>query len=103
MTANFLFLGAVLYRKLQGFSLPYLLTGLGKVLAAALLMGLYIFAGKTFLNGWLSKGFSRELLGVFFFILSGTIIYGFTLYLLKLQELRILLTRFSGKQTGKNL
>jgi putative peptidoglycan lipid II flippase len=98
MTANFLFLGIILYRKLQGFSLSYLLNGLGKVLAAALMMGLSLSALELFLRGWMQGGLMRELLGLFFLVFSGAVIYGYTLYLLKLQELRILLSRFFGKR-----
>ena len=98
MTANFLFLGIILYRKLQGFSLSYLLNGLGKVLAAALMMGLSLSALEFFLRGWMQGGLMRELLGLFFLVFSGAVIYGYTLYLLKLQELRILLSRFFGKR-----
>jgi putative peptidoglycan lipid II flippase len=71
MTANFLFLGAILHRKLRGFSLSYLLTGLGKVLAAAFVMGLSLYALDLFLRDWMQGGFIRELFGVLFSVVSG--------------------------------
>jgi putative peptidoglycan lipid II flippase len=77
MTANFLFLGIILYRKLEGYSLPYLTTGLVKVFSAALLMGLYLHGLGAILADWMQKGFLNELTGVFFFVLSGAAIYGF--------------------------
>jgi putative peptidoglycan lipid II flippase len=94
MTANFIFLGTILYWKLEGYSISYLLTGLGKVLVAALLMGAYLYISETLLFEWLQRGFFYELLGVFFFVASGAIIYGIMLYLFKLQEIKILVDKF---------
>ncbi len=97
MTANFLFLGFILYWRLEGYSLAYLAKGLGKVLAAALLMGLYLYVLSFFLLEWMQRGFFNELLGVLFFVASGAIVYGITLYLLKLQELKFIIDKLLGK------
>jgi len=97
MTANFLFLGIILYWKLDGYSLSYLVSGLGKVLAAALMMGIYIYALDTALSGSMQKGFFSELIGVFFFVLSGAAVYGIFLYLLKLQEFKMIIDKIWGK------
>ena len=93
MTANFLFLGTILYWKLDGYSISYLLTGLGKVLAAALVMAAYLYMSVTLLFEWLQRGFFNELLGVFFFVASGALVYGIMLYLFKLQEIKILVDK----------
>ena len=97
MTVNFLFLGVILYRKLEGFSLSYLLIGLGKVLLATLVMGIYLLycIGAISLD-WMQQGFIYELTGLFFFVLSGAAVYGFALYLLKLQELKMLVDKILG-------
>lgn len=100
MTANFLFLGTVLFWKLEGYSISYLASGLGKVLAAALLMGLYLYGLGTFLSPWMLQGFLNELLGVFFFVLSGAALYGVALYLLKLHELKMIVDKMWGKMKG---
>jgi putative peptidoglycan lipid II flippase len=100
MTANFLFLGLVLYWKLDGYSLSYLITGVGKVLAAALLMGIYLYGLNTFISGWMQQGFFKELGGVFFFVLSGAFVYGISLYLLKLKELKMLVDKVRGNEMG---
>jgi putative peptidoglycan lipid II flippase len=97
MTANFLFLGLVLYWKLDGYSLSYLITGVGKVLAAALLMGIYLYGLSTFISDWMQQGFFKELAGVIFYVLSGAFIYGISLYLLKLKELKMLVDKVRGK------
>ncbi len=93
MTANFLFLGIVLYKKLQGFSLSYIINGLGKVFASALFMGLYLYVIGTVLLEWMQKGFFYELLGVLFFVASAALVYGVALYLLKLQEFKMLVDK----------
>jgi len=98
MTANFIFLGTILYWKLEGFSLAYLLVGLGKVLAAALAMGVYLYGLWIFLAGWMQKGLLAEFTGVFFLVLSGAAVYGSTLYLLKLHELKMIIDRFRGRE-----
>lgn len=97
MTANFLFLGTILYRKLDGYSLSYLLTGMSKVVFAACLMGIYIYGLNIFLVDWMQKGLFNELSGVFFYVLSGAVIYGISLYFLKLKELTMLVDKMWGR------
>lgn len=97
MTVNFLFLGMILYRKLDGYSISYLVSGLGKVLAAVLAMGVFLYGLVAVLEGWMQKGFLNELLGVLFFVLAGAGVYGFALYLLKFQELKMLVDKVWGK------
>ena len=100
MTINFLFLGTILYWKLKGFSLSYLFTGLGKVFFAALLMGLYLhWSGKVLID-WMQKGFFNELIGLFFFVVSGAALYGVALYLLKFQELTVVIDRIVKRVRG---
>ena len=96
MTANLLFLGIILYRKLEGYSLSYLSAGLGKVLASALLMGIYLYLSGAFLHEWMQKGLFQELVGVIFFVASGAVIYGISLYMLKLHELKLIVDRLRG-------
>lgn len=101
MTANFLFLSTILYRKLNGYSLSYIGTGLAKVISAAFLMGLYLFWSGSYLHSWMQSGFFKELLGLFTLVLSGAAVYGVMLYLLKLQELKILVDKFMGREMSK--
>ncbi len=97
MTANFLFLGVILYWKLEGFSLSYLTTGLGKVLAAAIVMGIYLYVMGVVLHAWMLKGFVNELLGILFFVASSAAVYGITLYMLRLQELKMVVDKVLGR------
>ena len=100
MTVNFLFLGIILYRKLQGYSLSYLATGLGKVFASALLMGIYIYWLRAIMADWMQQTFLNELAGVFFFVLSGALLYGVALYLIRLHEFRMLADKLLTKMKG---
>jgi putative peptidoglycan lipid II flippase len=101
MTANFLFLGVILYWKLEGFSLSYLTTGLGKVLAAAIVMGIYLYVMGVVLHAWMLKGFVYELLGILFFVASSAAVYGITLYMLRLQELKMMVDKVLGRVNRK--
>ncbi|MDX1776888.1 MAG: murein biosynthesis integral membrane protein MurJ [Desulfobulbales bacterium] len=100
MTANFLFLGIILYRKLGGYSLSYLAAGLGKVVSASILMGVYILGGIAILANWMQRGFLNELTSVFFFILSGAAVYGFVLYLLRFKEFKLVIDTMAGRIKG---
>ena len=97
MTANFIFLGIILYWKLEGYSLSYIATGLGKVFASAMFMGLYIYVIQALLLKVMQKGFLYELPGVVFLVASGAAVYGIALYLLKLQEFRMLVDKIWEK------
>jgi len=100
MTANFIFLGLILYWKLKGFSLSYLLTGVVKVVAAALCMGLYLYVLDIVISGWMRQGLFNELAGLSIFVLSGAAVYGIILYCLKLKELEMLVDKVWYNLTG---
>lgn len=93
MTVNFLFLSTILYIKLDGYSLSYLAKGLGKVLTAALALGVYIHMMTAVLPQWTQKGLLYNLSGLLFLIASGAVLYGVVLYLLKLSELKLLVDK----------
>ena len=97
MTANFLFLGIILYRKLAGYSLSYFFSGLGKVISASFLMGAYLMICIKGLHDWLQQGLINELIGLLFFVLSSAGVYALALYLLRFHELKVLVDRFLKK------
>ena len=97
MTANFLFLVTILYWKLDGFSLAYLVVGLGKVLAAATGMGVFLHGMWLFLAGWMQQGLLAELTGVLILILSGASFYGSLLYLFNLPEFKMIIDKLRGR------
>ncbi|MBM4273988.1 MAG: murein biosynthesis integral membrane protein MurJ [Deltaproteobacteria bacterium] len=81
---NLVFLSAMLYRKVGGFSVVSLLITLAKVLAASLIMGLAVAGLHTLLVGWLGTGLAGR-----FFSLMGAIIMGIGLYFLMASRLGI--------------
>ncbi|OGQ94449.1 MAG: murein biosynthesis integral membrane protein MurJ [Deltaproteobacteria bacterium RIFOXYD12_FULL_57_12] len=101
MTINFLFLSFVLHRKLAGYPLGYLFTGLGKVLLAAAAMGGYLYLIESSLAAWAAQGFSRQVVALLFSIATGTALYGTLLHLLRLQELRFLTEKILSRLRGR--
>ncbi|MCF6290037.1 MAG: murein biosynthesis integral membrane protein MurJ [Desulfobacterales bacterium] len=103
MTINFLFLSIVLHRKVGGYSLTYLLTGLGKVLlAAAVMAGFLFFMGKG-LAGWLDGGILTQGAALLLLVIGGAGVYGVILHRLRLDELQLITgnirAHFSGQKT----
>lgn len=88
MTANFLFLGVVLYRKLAGYPLAVFMKSLCRILAAALVMALFIHACKNMLSAWMEKGFFQDAAGLSLLVAGGAALYLGIVYLLKVRELQ---------------
>jgi putative peptidoglycan lipid II flippase len=93
MTGNFIFLAAMLYRLLSGFSVGYILNGLVKVAAASLVMGLWVWFTKFLLIEWTAQSLVREIAGLVMLIGSGALIYGCVLYGMRMKELTLLLEK----------
>ncbi|MDD5758009.1 MAG: murein biosynthesis integral membrane protein MurJ [Desulfobulbaceae bacterium] len=93
MIGNFLFLSIVLYRKLGGYSLPYLGRGLLKVCAASGAMWLTLILTKHFL----AETTISDLAGLGLMVVVGATVYALTLYGLKLQELTILVNKIVSR------
>ncbi len=89
MTLNFLFLGVILYRKLEGFSLTTLAAGVMKISAATMVMAITLWGMKTWLSAWLQAGIIQQLAAVLLLIGFGATIYYAVLYSLKLPELTV--------------
>jgi putative peptidoglycan lipid II flippase len=87
---NFFFLGTVLYRKLSGFPLGYLLMGVLKILIATALMSGGIWVLKGFLNPWLAGAIVWQVAGMGVLIGAAVGIYVVGLQLLRLPEFTLL-------------
>ncbi len=87
MVLNFLFLGTVLYKKLDGYPLARMAAGLGKIAIAAAGMALFLMQGKNWLAGLLAGPLYTELVAIAILVATGAAIYGITLHLLGLEEL----------------
>jgi putative peptidoglycan lipid II flippase len=72
---NLVFLSAMLYRKVGGFSVGYLLTALAKVLAVSLIMGLAAAGLHRLLAAWLGSGLFGQFLSLMGAILAGIVLY----------------------------
>ncbi len=93
MIGNFLFLSVVLYRKLEGYSLPYLGWGLLKVCAASGVMWLWL----VMIRGWLGGRGVSDLTELGVLLISGALVYGVVLYALRLQELTVLVSKVAAR------
>jgi len=81
---NLIFLSAMLYRKVGGFSAGKLLATLAKLLAVSLVMGLAVAGLHGLLTGWLGTGLAARS-----FSLLGAILAGIGLYFLMAARLGI--------------
>lgn len=93
MTLNFMFLGSMLYRKLDGFSLAYLVGGLFKVVVASTVMAGWLFIVKPKLDGFLQGNILQQLVAILACVTTGAGVYGIVLYFLRVQELTILVEK----------
>ena len=101
MIINFLFLSVVLYRKLSGFPLKYLITGLTKIAAATLMMSAAIWFMQALLAPWLKGPIYQLLIGLIGIVVVATVLYATMLHTLRLPEFTLLsdklIQRFSRK------
>ena len=90
MILNFLFLSVVLYRKLAGYPVGYLLRGLAKILAAAGLMSGSIWGMQQLLAPWTNGSTLLQGAAMAALIGVGVGIYAISLQLLRLPEFTLL-------------
>jgi putative peptidoglycan lipid II flippase len=90
MILNFLFLGTVLYRKLSGFPMGYLMKGIGKIIVATAIMAGGILLLKNFLGDWLVGPTLLQAAGLTVLIGVGVGLYLISLQLLRLPEFTLL-------------
>ena len=93
MFLNFLFLSAILYRKMGGYSLASLFRGLFKILIATLCMSLLLFFARMMMAGLLTGSLVQQLLAVLFLICLAAGLYTVVLHWLKLSELTEIVDR----------
>jgi putative peptidoglycan lipid II flippase len=87
MVLNFLFLSLILYKKMEGYSLGYLLKGVAKICTATLCMSLLLVAAQTLFASWFTGNIFQKITALLILIVSSAVLYGATLYFLKLSEL----------------
>lgn len=87
MLISFLFLMAILYKKLQGYSLSYLMRGLAKISAATLALTIMLLLALPLFSGWLAGSILSQAVALCTLVFAAVILYGAVLHLLKLSEL----------------
>ena len=97
MILNFLFLSAVLYRKVGGYPLRPLGAGLVKVMAASAAMGCWLFGASRLLGEWMRGGMGQDLTGLSAIIASAAVVYWVVLYRAGLPELDFLVERLKSR------
>lgn len=90
MLINFLFLMAVLYRKLHGYNLRYLLRGLAKIGLASLALVILLVLALPLLSSWLSGNILQQAVALLGLVVAAATLYGVVLHLLKLSEMNII-------------
>lgn len=101
MMLNFFFLIIVLHKNLNGFPIKKLLTGVFKAGIATFGLGLFILMVLPMFETALNGGKFYQLLSVFTIIGAAAIIYTFILYILRLQEMNIVISAFKRKFMGR--
>ena len=99
MSANFLFLFIVVYRRLGGFSLAYLASGAARVAGATLAMTLLTAAGARLVHR-LAPGRPVEILFLLLLIAAAAAVYGLFLHLLRLREFAVIVGRLRQRLAG---
>lgn len=97
MLINFVFLMAVLYRNMQGYSVSYLLQGCAKIGAATLGLSTLLFGARYGLSTWFSGTVVEQAFALFFVIIAGAVLYGAILDKLGLAELNIFTDKLKAR------
>jgi putative peptidoglycan lipid II flippase len=97
MVVNFLFLSVILYKKMEGYSLVYLLKGVAKICTATLCMSVLLVGARTFFASWFIGNIFQKTTALLFLIVSASLLYGGTLYFLRLPELIEIINKLRTK------
>lgn len=97
MMLNFLFLSTVLYVKTNGYSVSYLVKGVGKIGVAGAAMAVFLFWSRTYLNQYLTGNIFQAILALVFIISISTALYGVILQLTKLDEFTSVTSKIYAK------
>ncbi len=100
MVFNFLFLGAMLYRKLGDYQVRGLLVTLAKAAAASLTMGLAVHYAHPLLLNRLGEGLAGQTVALGAVILLGLGLYGLLASRLNIPEFQDLLRHLRGRWAG---
>ena len=97
MAVNFLFLCTVLYRRLEGYSLRYLVVSVIKVTAAALVMSGWLYGLRLLTAGLLPAAVWADIISLLAAIGTSALVYGWLLYGLRVRELTTLVDKLRSR------
>ena len=97
MLLNFLFLSVILFKKMKGYSIAYLLKGVFKICTATTCMSLLIVAARTVFASWFIGTLLQKASAMLFLITSAALLYGISLYFLRLPELTEIIAKLKVK------
>ena len=97
MVLNFLFLSGILYRKMEGYSISYLLKGGLKICAATLCMSALLIAARPFFTSWFTGNIFQKAGSLILLITGAAILYTSVLYFLRLPELTDIINKIRTK------
>jgi putative peptidoglycan lipid II flippase len=97
MLANFLFLSIMIYKKLNGFSVTYLLKGVLKISSASAVMAIFLRYLQPYFQSWLSGNLFEKIVALFIIIAGAATSYLIMIYFLKLPEVVMLTSKFKEK------
>ena len=97
MVCNFLFLSVVLYKKLAGYSLSYLFSGIGKVFLASLAMGGWLQLLLSMSESWFHTTVFMQIAALIVYIATSVCIYGVFLYFLRVKELSLIIDKLRAR------
>jgi len=102
MLLNLSFLIIVLHKKISLFSLKKTLMPAVKIISASIVMIFFLLLLVPVFQGLLNGNKFNQIISVFSLIFLAALSYGSILYLLKLQEMEILINTFRKKFSRSN-
>lgn len=101
MLISFLFLVVVLYKKLHGFNVSYLIRGLAKIAAATLALITMLLLTRPLLAGWLLGNTLQQAMALLALVVTAVALYGAVLHLLQLSEMNIISDKIKSRLRRK--
>lgn len=97
MIINFIFLMIILYREINGYSLRYLSVAFIKIIAATLVMALFLFYAKSSASAYLGGNLIHNFTALFIIIAAAVILYAAVIHLLRLDEFTHVVNKLARK------
>ncbi|MCP3899546.1 MAG: murein biosynthesis integral membrane protein MurJ [Desulfobacteraceae bacterium] len=101
MLMNFVFLSCILYIKMKGFSIRYLINGVIKILAGTLVMSCFLYPVHQAIQPWLSSSTIHLLIGLLLLIFVSVLLYLFCIMILRVPEFELLTSKLSRRFSFK--